>query len=161
MPACGSPKLIAACHVLHRLLLPRHPPCALSSLTTKFTRHTQDRFQLSAISFQLKTFPNAPLKLYGPLLLLIAHTRLLNAMRTSSFSQALIKIYVALYLPNLFSCQISSSSACWFTAKLITPRVRVWVLLIPECANSRIPPTQCSASKRLSLDREPNHGCRV
>jgi hypothetical protein len=42
-------------------------------------------------------------------LLLIAHTRLLNAMRTSSIYQALIKIYVALYLPNLFSCQISSS----------------------------------------------------
>src|ERR1700694_1212418 len=40
MPACGSPRLIAACHVLHRLLLPRHPPCALSSLTIKFTRHT-------------------------------------------------------------------------------------------------------------------------
>jgi hypothetical protein len=39
MPACGSPRLIAACHVLHRLLLPRHPPCALSSLTIKFTRH--------------------------------------------------------------------------------------------------------------------------
>src|SRR5919205_3071305 len=39
-PACGSPKLIAACHVLLRLLLPRHPPCALSSLTTKFTQHT-------------------------------------------------------------------------------------------------------------------------
>src|SRR5215471_18427875 len=39
-PACGSPKLIAACHVLHRLLLPRHPPCALSSLTTKLTRYT-------------------------------------------------------------------------------------------------------------------------
>ena len=30
---CGFPKLIAACHVLHRLFLPRHPPCALSSLT--------------------------------------------------------------------------------------------------------------------------------
>ena len=30
----GSPKLIAACHVLHRLLAPRHPPCALNSLTT-------------------------------------------------------------------------------------------------------------------------------
>src|SRR6516165_5051293 len=39
-PACGSPRLIAACHVLHRLLLPRHPPCALSSLTIKFTRGT-------------------------------------------------------------------------------------------------------------------------
>src|SRR6185369_7520460 len=30
----GSPKLIAASHVLRRLLAPRHPPCALSSLTT-------------------------------------------------------------------------------------------------------------------------------
>src|SRR6266850_3407003 len=30
----GSPKLIAARHVLRRLLAPRHPPCALSSLTT-------------------------------------------------------------------------------------------------------------------------------
>ena len=39
-PACGSPRLIAACHVLHRLLPPRHPPCALSSLTIKFTQHT-------------------------------------------------------------------------------------------------------------------------
>src|SRR5262249_36337654 len=38
VPACGSPRLIAACHVLHRFLLPRHPPCALSSLTIKFTQ---------------------------------------------------------------------------------------------------------------------------
>src|SRR5512142_1149348 len=38
MPACGSPRLIAACHVLLRLLLPRHPPCALSSLTIKSTQ---------------------------------------------------------------------------------------------------------------------------
>ena len=30
---CTSPKLIAAYHVLHRLLTPRHPPDALSSLT--------------------------------------------------------------------------------------------------------------------------------
>ena len=30
---CSSPKLIAACRVLHRLLMPRHSPCALSSLT--------------------------------------------------------------------------------------------------------------------------------
>ena len=33
-PVCGSPKLIAANHVLLRLLAPRHPPYALSSLTT-------------------------------------------------------------------------------------------------------------------------------
>ena len=30
---CSSPKLFAACHVLHRLLMPRHSPCALFSLT--------------------------------------------------------------------------------------------------------------------------------
>ena len=30
---CSSPKLFAAYHVLHRLLVPRHPPCALSSIT--------------------------------------------------------------------------------------------------------------------------------
>ena len=33
-PVCGSPKLFAANHVLHRLLTPRHSPCALSSLIT-------------------------------------------------------------------------------------------------------------------------------
>ena len=26
---CSSPQLFAACHVLHRLSVPRHPPCAL------------------------------------------------------------------------------------------------------------------------------------
>jgi hypothetical protein len=30
--ACSSPKLFAACHVLHRRSVPRHPPCALLSL---------------------------------------------------------------------------------------------------------------------------------
>src|SRR5258706_15385195 len=40
MPACGSPRLIAACHVLHRFPAPRHPPFALSSLTTNFLWRT-------------------------------------------------------------------------------------------------------------------------
>ena len=31
-PACGSTQLIAACHVLHRRMVPWHPPCALISL---------------------------------------------------------------------------------------------------------------------------------
>ena len=30
---CFSPRLFAAYHVFHRLSVPRHPPCALSSLT--------------------------------------------------------------------------------------------------------------------------------
>ena len=33
MDMCSSPWLIAACHVFLRLLVPRHPPCALISLT--------------------------------------------------------------------------------------------------------------------------------
>ena len=33
--ACVYPELIAACHALHRLLTPRHPPYALSSLTER------------------------------------------------------------------------------------------------------------------------------
>jgi hypothetical protein len=40
MPACGFPRLIAACHALHRFLAPRHPPSALSSLTTDFRRRS-------------------------------------------------------------------------------------------------------------------------
>ena len=34
MDICSSPKLFAAYHVFHRLLVPRHPPYALISLTS-------------------------------------------------------------------------------------------------------------------------------
>ena len=34
MDICSSPKLFAAYHVFHRLSVPRHPPCALISLTS-------------------------------------------------------------------------------------------------------------------------------
>ena len=34
---CSSPKLFAAYHVFHRLLVPRHPPCALFSLTSSIS----------------------------------------------------------------------------------------------------------------------------
>src|SRR3954453_4808817 len=33
----SSPRLIAASYVLHRLLVPRHPPCALNNLATQKT----------------------------------------------------------------------------------------------------------------------------
>ena len=42
---CSSPRLIAACHVLLRLLMPRHSPCALISFTSK----TVSRFSGSRI----------------------------------------------------------------------------------------------------------------
>ncbi len=44
MPADGSPRLLAVCHALHRLLAPRHPPYALScaALALSLARHTPD-----------------------------------------------------------------------------------------------------------------------
>lgn len=40
---CSSPKLIAALHVLLRLLMPRHPPCALRILPSQ-GMHRMPRF---------------------------------------------------------------------------------------------------------------------
>jgi hypothetical protein len=39
----SSPRLIAASYVLHRLLVPRHPPCALNNLTTHTHAHPQQK----------------------------------------------------------------------------------------------------------------------
>ena len=53
--ALASPGLIAECHVLHRLLLPRHPPNALIALdpiqkkTGPFARGWFNRNPLSAL----------------------------------------------------------------------------------------------------------------
>ena len=40
-PACGSPGTIAACRVLLRLSVPRHPPCVLISLGRIFSGPTR------------------------------------------------------------------------------------------------------------------------
>ena len=66
-PVCGSPKLIAAYRVLHRLLAPRHPPYALSSLTILGNWSTEgirsiDTTRISAIGPAPKT-----LRHYGKL----------------------------------------------------------------------------------------------
>ena len=45
---CSSPQLIAACHVLLRLLMPRHSPCALFSLTWRRRKVRLPPFPLSA-----------------------------------------------------------------------------------------------------------------
>ncbi len=45
--AYSSPKRFGVCPVLHRLLVPRHPPCALSNLTIQ---------RFSASSFRLSSF---------------------------------------------------------------------------------------------------------
>ena len=45
---CTSPQLFAAYHVFHRLLVPRHPPCALFCLTSSM--HSVASFLLNLIS---------------------------------------------------------------------------------------------------------------
>src|ERR1700761_5485696 len=41
----ASPRLIAAVHVLHRLLVPRHPPCALTILTVIFNGYSSEELR--------------------------------------------------------------------------------------------------------------------
>ena len=58
----GSPKLIAASHVLHRLLTPRHPPFALSSLAIiECSQKTLEQFKMPKTHIHLskinKGFP--------------------------------------------------------------------------------------------------------
>jgi hypothetical protein len=94
-PACGSPRLIAACHVLHRHRLPRHPPCALSSLTIKFTQHIRD--------------PEPRRRLRKLYVAICSSLRLASA--TPADIRQLIKfITQPCRLPNLFSCQTSSAA---------------------------------------------------
>ena len=62
MLMCSSPRLIAACHDLLRLLMPRHSPCALISLTSdvgspphllilKNYVHLTEKFNFGLLSF--------------------------------------------------------------------------------------------------------------
>jgi hypothetical protein len=109
-PACGSPRLIAACHVLLRLLLPRHPPCALSSLTIKFTQRMPScSFVETVTSLQrhgrLRRNSTAPLSAHRTRLIYSSHAH-------QQTCKAHIKNYSPLYLPNLFSCQTSSVACC-------------------------------------------------
>jgi hypothetical protein len=60
MPACGFPRLIAACHALHRFLAPRHPPSALSSLTTDISRTIRRRSGFSRIAYSVVKEPRDP-----------------------------------------------------------------------------------------------------
>jgi hypothetical protein len=59
VPARDSPQLFAACHVLLRLWLPRHPPYALSSLTINLFEDSKFQDQRS----KNRTFENSLAKI--------------------------------------------------------------------------------------------------
>src|SRR5262245_4737752 len=110
-PACGSPWLIAANHVLLRLLTPRHPPSALSSLTTNLSASpcgfacgvkTKVRFSRH---FQRRRFRDA-----------LASTNLahVNTKKTHVLDSRFVL---------LFSCQKSRSIVGLVRFELTTPRL--------------------------------------
>lgn len=120
-PVCGSPRLIAAYHVLHRLLLPRHPPCALSSLTIKFARHIPEtnpvapRRSYVAISLIARVqFRVSSSRFERAAKIATSYSKLKTGNRNWLRTPARIGTHKNLQpcrLPNLFSCQTSSSSA--------------------------------------------------
>ena len=52
---CAYPKLIAAYHVLHRLLMPRHSPCTLSSLNFMSYRKSFLSFEVFSVKLLFHT----------------------------------------------------------------------------------------------------------
>jgi hypothetical protein len=55
MPASNSPGHIVGNHVLLRLCVPRYPPSALCSLTTKFIGVCDDSFNLNQMNLYYLT----------------------------------------------------------------------------------------------------------
>ena len=83
---CAYPKLIAAYHVLHRLLMPRHSPCALCSLT--FVRLLIS-ITVSALSLKCSRTLST-LRAFSPRFLVLELTRL------HSYAHLSVSIYLPL-----------------------------------------------------------------
>ena len=107
MLMCSSPQLIAACHDLHRLLMPRHSPCALISLTfveqpSKKAVLVSIRIMQASVWFHCSfCYPNSYIKVHKsftllPLCCLLAISCLLHC--------SVFKVQVS----NLFQGQIET-----------------------------------------------------
>ena len=112
---CTSPKLIAACHVLHRLLMPRHSPCALLRLTLLSCEQESKQRKLSWTT-TLRQCLLLPLLSYSPL----------YKERSRSGSQAfeLCRLRV---LRNCFVLPFSKSSTNHFCFPLLLA-LHTWLL---------------------------------
>ena len=73
--ACASPGSIAACRALHRLSVPRHPPCALISLGRIFLSDPRKHFLHSCTHVRGRWSENHP---PGTPIFLIPITRIVN-----------------------------------------------------------------------------------
>ena len=107
---CSSPWLFAACRVLHRLLMPRHSPCALISLTSS------SQSPLASVS--------------GASQRLSPQTALASLLLLSNSKQALNLLFGAATLLWSHSC---SQNYAGFTEDLLLlcyPKVPHYVLLL-------------------------------
>ena len=89
---CASPKLIAACHVLLRLLMPRHSPCALISLTYFLLKKKvgKENFKSRPVAEIVFSFPS----------LFLSSSK--DARKAKSGSHRVNRIMQALELTKLF-----------------------------------------------------------
>ena len=64
--ACRSPRHIAACHVFHRLSVPRHPPSTLSNLTIKCLDLMRSAASTETTSFNKRHSSSLCISIYNP-----------------------------------------------------------------------------------------------
>ena len=101
---CSSPRLIAACHVLHRLSMPRHSPCALSSLTYRFLPETLVllelcRLQIRFIVVCVTHLKSSTIKTLLPLCCLLAISCLLHC--------SVFKVQILTFFKVRLKCSLS------------------------------------------------------
>ena len=170
MDICSSPKLFAAYHVFHRLLVPRHPPCALIRLTN-FLCHVASR-QLVWVFIKFMFSQDLPKQfsedhyvlwlplgnLLGCLSLKYLRKNFLFCMRFSRY--ILILEHILLWSVNNSSSEthqvfsVSHYSAAWALGKqvfLVQDILRISCLVCLTCF------IQASLEKLLS---QPN-GCSL
>ena len=105
MDICSSPQLFAACHVLLRLPVPRHPPCALCCLTN-FT-YVRVQHRISSIVFTLSE----------NLLVFLFNNRLSKLLLPFPVSEKLI-LSISLSLSS-FDTLFSFQGAFWWTLRFM------------------------------------------
>ena len=109
---CSSPKLFAACHVLHRLLMPRHSPCALLRLTWNYAGF----FVVSASIVVLPSGALAPIVFHNFLLPFLLPCFLLLVFFVQ-FSRCCLPAFLkarSQYLPLRVSIHIRPSESEWW-----------------------------------------------
>ena len=117
---CSSPKLIAAYRVLRRLLMPRHSPCALSSLTCS---SQSPLCSVSALRRNLRPLPCSSLptktRFAG---LFVGRGRELRSLRDVSEKLVLLKNYAGFTKIEIVIVTLHPFGCC-STIKICLPRL--------------------------------------